>query len=90
MLKRGRNMKYIVNVEKYKIESCKRRLNEKDNGWYHDMINEGRPLEDELEDIKKEMMDKMTQHLNGEYYIEINEFYKVMNKHISKAAKEEL
>lgn len=48
-------MKYIVEVEKYKWESCKRRAEEGQNSWYHDMILEGTPLEKEAENIKRDL-----------------------------------
>ena len=39
---------------------------------------------EELEKIKAEMMDEMRLHQDGDYYININDFYKVVNNHISE------
>lgn len=54
-------MKLVINVDKYKIESCKRRKEEGWNEWQHDMILEGKPFNDELvkelEKIKAEIED---------------------------------
>ena len=52
-------MKLVINVDNYKFEACKRRKEEGQNAWYHDMVLNGKPLEKErvkeLNDIKAEI-----------------------------------
>ena len=58
-------MKLIVDVANYKIESCKRRKEEGINEWYHNMILDGVPLEDELEKIKEELQDEKESYISA-------------------------
>ena len=51
-------MKYIVDVDDYKIKSCKRKVQEKYASWYDEMVANGIPLEEELEKIKAEIEEK--------------------------------
>ena len=52
-------MKLVINVDNYKLEACKRRKEEGQNAWYHDMVLNGKPLEKEivkeLEKIKEKI-----------------------------------
>ena len=66
-------MKLVINVDNYKIEACKRRKEEGQNAWYHDMVLNGKPLEKEivkeLEKIKAEIAESFSSSVSDCIYI---------------------
>ena len=88
-------MKLVINVDEYKIESCKRRKKEGWNEWYHNMILEGKPFNDELvkelEKISVEIQkeNNYNPEINQtEYICGTNQAYKnvisIIDKHIAE------
>lgn len=76
-------MKLVINVDNYKIEACKRRKEEGQNAWYHDMILNGKPLEKEiakeLEKVKAEI-----KKIRSKQNCSCSDCLDIIDKHISE------
>lgn len=84
-------MKLVINVDNYKIEACKRRKEEGQNAWYHDMVLNGKSLEEEivkeLENMKNKLHKKswtMIGIAQDRQLLDLYEADKIINDRISE------
>lgn len=77
-------MKIIVEVDEYKIESCKRHVKERYGSWYDEVIAKGTPLNTLKSELLKHSFTRKAEEGNifvEEYYmIEKSEFDKIFDK----------
>ena len=73
-------MKLVINVDKYKIEACKRRKEEGQNAWYHDMVLNGKPLEKEI--VKE--LEKIKEEINNGYPTSVEDILWIIDNEISE------